>query len=96
MTKPGPVTLRLRITGRVQGVGYRDWMVTAARRHHVAGWVRNLATGEVEALIHGAAEDVASLQERCRSGPPLARVDAIVVEAAEPFCESGFRRTPSA
>ena len=73
----------LRITGMVQGVGYRDWMAAAARQEGVAGWVRNGADGEVGARIQGPREACDRLVERCRRGPRAARVDAIVVVRAD-------------
>jgi acylphosphatase len=85
---------RVLIEGRVQGVGYRDWMVREARRHGVSGWVRNRPDGRVEALVAGDAAAVAALLAACRHGPPLARVEALREEAAEPPAEEGFRRLP--
>jgi acylphosphatase len=85
---------RVLIEGRVQGVGYRDWMVREARRHGVSGWVRNRPDGRVEALVAGDAAAVAALLAACRHGPPLARVEALREEAAEPPAEEGSRRLP--
>ncbi|WP_137127406.1 acylphosphatase [Roseomonas sp. HF4] len=84
--------LRVVIVGRVQGVGYRDWMVREAARHGVRGWVRNRPDGTVEALVAGEEEAVQALLSACRRGPLLARVHGIVEEAAEPPAEQGFRR----
>ncbi len=69
----------LRITGRVQGVGYRYHMAQEARRLGVAGWVRNRSDGSVEALVHGAAADVQALVTWAHCGPPLARVAGVAV-----------------
>ncbi len=88
--------LRILVEGRVQGVGYRDWMMREARRRGVSGWVRNRADGSVEALVAGDAAAVAALLAACRRGPPLARVDALREAAAEPPAEEGFRRLPTA
>ncbi|HWX48909.1 MAG TPA: acylphosphatase [Roseomonas sp.] len=86
---------RVRIRGRVQGVGYRDWLAREAERFGVQGWVRNRADGSVEALVAGDAAAVAALLTACRAGPPLARVDSIEEDFAEPPREPGFRRVPS-
>jgi acylphosphatase len=68
----------LRIEGRVQGVGYRAWMVREARRLGLAGWVRNRADGSVEAIIAGPEPAVQALLTACRRGPIAARVDRIL------------------
>lgn len=83
---------RVLIHGRVQGVGYRDWMLRQAERLGVDGWVRNRADGAVEALVAGDEAAVQALLSACRRGPPLARVDDITEEFAEPPGEPGFRR----
>ncbi len=83
----------VRIRGRVHGVGYRDWMVAEATRLGVQGWVRNRADGSVEALVAGDPAAVGALLTACRAGPPLARVDQIDEDFAEPPTEPGFRRT---
>jgi acylphosphatase len=86
---------RLRIEGRVQGVGYRDWLIREAGRRGLAGWVRNRTDGSVEAVIAGDEPAVMELLTLCRRGPLLARVDRI----DESFCdlpeEPGFRRMPT-
>ena len=68
-------TVRVRIEGRVQGVGFRYWTERVATGLGLAGWVRNRRDGGVEALFSGPADDVAEMLERCRDGPPSARVD---------------------
>jgi acylphosphatase len=80
------------ITGRVQGVGYRDWMVTTAQALGVAGWVRNRADGAVEALVYGETDAVEELLRACRRGPRLAAVSRIEEEWADPPTEDGFFR----
>ena len=88
---------RLAITGRVQGVGYRDWAVAAGQRLGLSGWVRNRADGSVEALVVGADEAVGRMIEACRRGPTLARVDAVDVEPVDlDVLPSGFTRRPTA
>jgi acylphosphatase len=92
----GMAARRLRITGRVQGVGYRDWMVREARRLAVTGWVRNRRDGSVEALVAGPEPAVQRLLLGCRLGPPGAWVDGIEESLAEPPEEPGFLRLPTA
>ncbi len=86
----------LRICGRVQGVGYRDWLVEQAARLGVHGWVRNRTDGSVEALLHGDAACVAALVALCRQGPAHADVTEIVESSAEPPEWTEFRRCPTA
>jgi acylphosphatase len=80
------------IRGRVQGVGYRDWMRREAGRLGVHGWVRNRADGAVEALLAGEDAAVQALLSACRRGPMLARVDEIIEDFAEAPGEPGFHR----
>ncbi|HTG38734.1 acylphosphatase [Sphingomonas sp.] len=70
-------TQRLFVSGRVQGVGYRDYATRQARTLGVTGWVRNTRDGRVEMLASGEEEALAQFVEACRSGPPLARVDTV-------------------
>lgn len=86
-------SVRVVITGRVQGVFYRAWTRERAERHGVSGWVRNRPDGAVEALFSGPAEAVDALLAACREGPPAARVADIAVEAAEPAGTRGFAVT---
>jgi len=91
------VTRRIRVGGRVQGVGYRDALCQEARRRGVAGWVRNRVDGSVEALLQGPPERVAQLIAWARRGPPAARVDDVQVEPCDEEPRyAGFERRPSA
>jgi acylphosphatase len=83
---------RLLISGRVQGVGYRDWMVRQAAALGVDGWVRNRADGSVEALISGTADAVEELARACRRGPRFAQVDRVIEEIADPPEQPGFNQ----
>ena len=84
---------RWLIAGRVQGVGYRAWMVQQATRLELEGWVRNLQDGRVEASLLGEAASLALLHQRCLRGPPGARVQEIERLAAEPPpAGGGFRQ----
>jgi len=84
--------LRLRITGRVQGVAYRAWTVDRARALGLDGWVRNRPDGTVEAVAAGPPDAVDALVEACHDGPPAARVAAIDTEPAEDPGPVGFRQ----
>lgn len=75
--------VRLRITGRVQGVWYRGATEAEARKLGVDGWVRNCSDGSVEALLEGEPVAVRALVEWCRTGPPGARVTHLA-ECPEP------------
>lgn len=86
---------RLIISGHVQGVGFRDWMVARAEALGLAGWVRNRRDGTLEALVDGDTAAVEELVRACRRGPRLAAVTAIDEEWAEPAEAPGFRRLPS-
>ena len=76
-------TVRLRITGQVQGVGYRFWMTRAAASLGLRGWVRNRTDGSVEALVTGAPEAVAAMIEASRKGPLGAQVTDVIVTPAK-------------
>ena len=75
-------THHLRIHGRVQGVWFRESMRVEAERLNVAGWVRNMHDGGVEAVIQGPSGAVEALIKWARTGPPLARVDRIEIDEA--------------
>lgn len=75
----------VRVSGRVQGVGFRDWTQRRAADLGLSGWVRNLSGGEVEALFSGPADTVDKMLTAVRRGPQLARVDDVkITEGAEP------------
>jgi acylphosphatase len=83
---------RLVISGRVQGVGYRDWMVAEANRLGVSGWVRNRPDGTVEALVYGDIDAVEELLRACRRGPGMAAVSRIEEDWDDPPDAPGFIR----
>ncbi|TCS62091.1 acylphosphatase [Varunaivibrio sulfuroxidans] len=71
-------TLRLRIEGRVQGVGFRAWTRAEARSRGIGGWVRNRRDGAVEAFFCGAPQAVDEMAMRCREGPAWGKVSRVV------------------
>ena len=90
------LTRRLRITGRVQGVGFRYAMQDEAARRGVNGWVRNRSDGSVEALLQGEAEAVESLTAWARRGPPGARVTQVHASTdTEVISDPGFQLRPT-
>jgi acylphosphatase len=75
----GNVRAHVFVSGRVQGVFFRQSTERQAQSRGVTGWVRNLADGRVEAVFEGEEEAVAVLVEYCRRGPSRARVDNVEV-----------------
>jgi len=88
-------TLALLISGRVQGVGYRDWARQQALALGLTGWVRNRRDGCVEAAASGADDAVVRFVEALRTGPPLARVDRVEQSPCEQGSVSGFGVRPT-
>jgi acylphosphatase len=88
-------TVRVRIEGGVQGVGYRYWAERVAGELNLAGWVRNRRDGSVEALFAGPADDVEQMLERCKDGPPSARVAAVKVVEEGGNAPHGFDVLPT-
>ena len=90
------ITVKLEITGRVQGVGYRESMRAVAQVLEVTGWVRNRDDGSVEAVVQGAEADVERVIAWCHNGPPGAYVKFVkadLVENSENFI--AFTRWPN-
>ena len=83
-------TLRVRIAGRVQGVGYRYWTERVASELGLSGWVRNCRDGTVEALFSGSPGEVAEMIERCRDGPPSAQVTSVEIQEVAAAPPEGF------
>lgn len=88
MTPSSPVPARsgmhLLVSGRVQGVGFRYFVRQAADALGVAGWVRNLSDGRVEAVLLGEADLVQHVLDQIGRGPRGARVDEVVTRVALP------------
>ncbi len=89
------IARRLLVRGRVQGVFYRAWTIETARSLKLSGWVRNLGSGEVEIQAIGEPGAIQALVERCRVGPPAARVTEVDVSEAESEPLEGFFKRPS-
>ena len=78
------VRYRVLISGRVQGVFFRDTCRRLAEQHGVTGWVRNLPDGRVEAVFEGPAEDVRRLVDWAHTGPRLAAVADVAIQSEPP------------
>lgn len=85
----------IRVSGRVQGVGYRAWLMREAEWHGIWGWVRNRSDGTVEALLAGEEDALEALLLLCRRGPALALVRSIEERFADAPPEPGFIQRPT-
>lgn len=92
-------TLRLRIAGRVQGVGYRYALRAEAQANGIKGWVRNRRDGTVEAVVQGSPEAIERILAWAKRGPPAARVTEVNAQPAQGEFDkaySGFGELPTA
>ncbi|MEU8995893.1 acylphosphatase [Streptomyces caniferus] len=86
---------RVVVSGDVQGVFFRDTCRRMAEKHGVAGWVRNLPDGAVEAVFEGEPERVQQLVDWAGEGPPMATVNSVSVHEEEPEGTRGFEIRPT-
>ncbi len=89
------VTRHLEITGRVQGVGFRNYLEFKARTLGICGWVRNRSDGSVEAVISGEPSAVEAMIECAQRGPRASSVSGVKISPAEGEF-SGFEMRPTA
>ncbi len=85
------VTLRVAVTGRVQGVWFRGWTRATAEELGLNGWVRNEPDGSVSALISGPDDAVATMIEALHRGPEMARVTGVATEQSDETAPAGFQ-----
>lgn len=86
MNSDDTVTLHATVSGRVQGVGFRQFVQHTASKRDLSGWVRNRPDGQtVEVMAEGTKAEIDRLIEELRSGPPGARVDKLDVAWSEPI-----------
>ena len=91
------ITRRLSISGRVQGVYFRESMRLRAKELKVSGWVRNRADGTVEAMVQGEADAVERMIEWARRGPASAQGRKVEIEEREEtVCYESFEKKPNA
>ena len=81
---------RVTVSGRVQGVFFRETVRRRAESARLAGWVRNNSDGSVEAVFEGEQKAVERLVDWCREGPRGARVEWVDVATEEPEGLEGF------
>lgn len=87
--------VRLVISGRVQGVGYRAFVERQARRRALRGWVRNRRDGTVETLLIGEDALLREMESLCRRGPAFAAVSGVERHAAEDDGAEDFGQRPT-
>ena len=88
-------SLRVQVHGIVQGVGFRDFLLTSAQQQKLDGWVRNRSDGTVEALICGPTKAVELFVSHATKGPYGAKVTAVDLHNSEPPKEKGFAVHPT-
>jgi len=71
--------IRIFVSGKVQGVFFRQALKVMAKKNNVTGWVKNLPDGRVEAVLEGELEDVGRLIEWSHGGPANARVEDVEI-----------------
>lgn len=79
------------VSGDVQGVEFREAIASKANEQGVAGWVRNLPDGRVEAVLEGPRDEVYRVVGLCRAGPKGARVAGVQVDREPPKNEKVFK-----
>ena len=72
--------LRAVVKGRVQGVGFRYWVMKQAAALGITGWVRNLPDGRVEVEAEGNDDQLFELEQLLWKGPTLSRVDDVKID----------------
>jgi acylphosphatase len=94
--KGEPTTLRLRIEGFVQAVGYRNFMIAEAAALGLDGWVRNRSDGSVEVMVSGPQKVVEQLIQRAMHGHAPSQVKSVDIHNEEKaVVEKGFVRRPT-
>jgi acylphosphatase len=81
---------RFIVVGRVQGVGYRYFVLRHAEQLGLAGFARNRPDGSVEVVAEGTEDGLRDLQDRLQQGPSFAAVDSVERESIAPRGQSGF------
>lgn len=87
--KGNRLAMSARISGRVQGVSYRNWTLEQATRLGLSGWVQNEPDGSVRALFAGPPAAVSEMIGLCRRGPRAARVTGVETQLVAPIPAEG-------
>jgi acylphosphatase len=96
MSDDGDITsLRLKVEGFVQSVGYRNFAIAEARKLALDGWVRNRFDGTVEILVSGPTKAVETFVGLCMRGPLGSTVENVDLHRVDPPLAKGFNRRPS-
>ena len=82
---------RFRVRGRVQGVGYRYFVLREAEQRNLTGFARNQTDGSVEVVAEGPEESLRDLEARLREGPAFASVEAVEAEPIAARGDLGFQ-----
>jgi acylphosphatase len=90
MTNAARQAKRYVVSGRVQGVGFRYFVQRQAQALGLAGWVRNLPDGRVEAFIEGLPGQLARIETLLGEGPSMSRVESVESSDAAPSLATGF------
>lgn len=89
-------TMRVRVEGAVQGVGFRVFAARQAEEFNLKGWARNRADGTMEALVKGTVKDVEKFVQACMKGPEGAKVTNIDLSIDTDSGSGGFVILPDA
>jgi len=85
------IRYEIRVTGRVQGVGFRWSTVREAQNQGITGYVKNLTDGSVHIDAQGSAEQLDAFVEWCRKGPGLSFVESVIVDTMPPVNYEDFK-----
>lgn len=72
------------VSGKVQRVGYRDFVEQYAKEHNLFGWIQNTPKGEVEIVLQGITDELRDAIEALNKGPSLARIESVSVDWRTP------------
>jgi len=91
MRKDEKIRLLIRVTGRVQGVGYRHSAVREARKHNIKGYVKNMPDGSVDIEAEGRRKQLDAFLKWCRKGPRYGYVESVNFDSLTPAGYKDFR-----